>query len=719
MRIDTTSLRSKVARRIFGLFVLCALVPIAALAILSFTQVTSELEQQSQQRLRQAARATGTAVFERLMLLESQMQLLVPVLTPRGARLPSLEAGEAVQLHFRGLSLWLGDGRAVPITGAPAQLPPLTEAHIAHLRAGKTLLIHQPGQAGGDQASRISVAQALAPPDLGRGILVGEVNTTYLWDIGADSTLPSDAEICVVEQPDQVLYCSPRLPATFPAAARQRVAGSAIGRFEWDGGGPSYLVSYWSLFLRPSFGAPNWTVILAAPKRSALAPIAEFAKTFPLVVLLAFWVVLLLSVSQIRRSLGPIEQLKEGTARVAARDFDARVAIRSGDEFEDLASSFNAMADRLGRQFHALGVLGEIGRAVLASLDTQRIVATVLSRMRDVVPCDAVAVTLLTPDGHGAGQTFAEAGSRDGPPRPAAVRLEAAEAASFLTHRDSLTLAAAKMPACLAPLGQAGLQSALVLPLFIQGRLAGLVALGYREGASCTPEDRDQARQLADQVAVALANARLVEELDALNWGTLYALARAIDAKSPWTAGHSERVTALALKIGRAMGLSQPQLDIMHRGGLLHDIGKLGIPPPILDKPGRLNDEELQCMRSHVQIGARILEPIAAYREVIPIVLQHHERFDGKGYPSNVAGEAIELYARIFTVADCYDAQVSDRPYRAGMDRRQVIENISQDAGHAFDPRVVQAFLQIMAEEMAAADPQPVTAPLATPPPVP
>src|SRR5512143_4131966 len=118
MRIDTTSLRSKVARRIFVLFVLCALVPIAALAILSFTQVTSELQQQSQQHLRQAARATGTAVFERLMLLESQMQLLAPALAPRGARAPSLDAGEAAHLRFRGLTLWLGDGRAVSIAGA-------------------------------------------------------------------------------------------------------------------------------------------------------------------------------------------------------------------------------------------------------------------------------------------------------------------------------------------------------------------------------------------------------------------------------------------------------------------------------------------------------------------------------------------------------------------------------------------------------------------------
>ncbi len=701
MRIDRTALRSKVARRIFALFVLCALLPIAALAIISYIQVSAVLGQQSQQRLRQAAKATGTAVFERLLALESQLQVLTSVLASGvpARRDPGLDVSRELQARFRGVAVRLANGREVPVLGTPPDLPALTTAQIARLQDGKTILAFQSGPA---HAARILVGRALAPPDLGRGILMGEADPDYLFDAGADSSLPSDMELCVVMPPDQVLYSSPGLPAAFLALATGRVTHSAVGRFEWEGEGGSYLASYWSLFLLPAFGSPNWTVVLAEPRRFALAPIAEFAKTFPLVVLLAFWVVLLLSVSQIRRSLGPITQLKEGTGRVAAKDFDARVSIRSGDEFEELAGSFNRMADRLGKQFRALGALGEIGQAVLAALDTQKIVATVLARVRDIVPCEGVAVTLLAADGQGSGQTFLEAGTREGTARPEAVQLAPAEAAALLARRDHLVVSGPEVPACLAPLVKDGLQTALVLPLFIQDRLAGLVALGFRDGVTCAPEDRDQARQLADQVAVALANARLVEELDALNWGALYALARAIDAKSPWTAGHSERVTALALQIGQTMGLSQAQLNIMHRGGLLHDIGKLGIPPPILDKPGRLNDEELHCMRSHVQIGVRILEPIAAYREVIPIILQHHERFDGKGYPGGVTGEAIDRYARIFSVADCYDALVSDRPYRAGMDRRQVIEHIVRDAGRAFDPQVVEAFLRVMAMETSA-----------------
>jgi len=200
-------------------------------------------------------------------------------------------------------------------------------------------------------------------------------------------------------------------------------------------------------------------------------------------------------------------------------------------------------------------------------------------------------------------------------------------------------------------------------------------------------------------VAVAISNARLIEELDELNWGTLYALARAIDAKSNWTAGHSERVTEVALKIGQNMGLDQKKLDDLHRGGLLHDIGKIGIPPEILDKAGKLTEEEYQLMREHVRIGARILEPIEAYGAVIPVVLHHHEYYDGSGYPDGLKGEGIDLGARIFTVADHYDALISDRPYRAGLPREKVIGFIKEDSGTKFDPNVVKAFLEVMAQE--------------------
>ncbi len=190
-----------------------------------------------------------------------------------------------------------------------------------------------------------------------------------------------------------------------------------------------------------------------------------------------------------------------------------------------------------------------------------------------------------------------------------------------------------------------------------------------------------------------------MEELDHLNWGTLQALARTIDAKSHWTAGHSERVTALALAVGRRLGLSDEHLDHLHRGGLLHDIGKIGVPASVLDKPGELTPLERQIMRDHVTVGARILAPIGAYAEAIPVVLHHHERYDGSGYPHGLAGQEIPLLARVLAVPDVFDALSSGRPYRSGWPHEKAIAFVEEQLGSHFDPDVGRAFLEIMAEQ--------------------
>jgi len=188
------------------------------------------------------------------------------------------------------------------------------------------------------------------------------------------------------------------------------------------------------------------------------------------------------------------------------------------------------------------------------------------------------------------------------------------------------------------------------------------------------------------------------KELNKLNWGTLNALARAIDAKSPWTAGHSERVTQLALKIGQVLGLNENELAILHRASLLHDIGKIATSLAILDKPGKLTDEEYRIVCKHPGVGARILEPIEAYREIIPMVRQHHEWFNGKGYPDGIAGEALTQGGRILAVADVYDAVTSDRPYRKGMLHDRAVGIIEKGSDTQFDPNVVEAFLKVMSQ---------------------
>jgi putative nucleotidyltransferase with HDIG domain len=239
-------------------------------------------------------------------------------------------------------------------------------------------------------------------------------------------------------------------------------------------------------------------------------------------------------------------------------------------------------------------------------------------------------------------------------------------------------------------------------PVLVGGKPSAVLAFGRSTLQEWSHDDRQQAHRVADQMAVALSNAGLVSQLKDMRWGTLTAFARAIDAKSPWTAGHSERVTATAIKLGQELGLPENEIDILHAGGLLHDVGKIGIPVELLDKPAALTPEERLQIQEHVLIGVRILKPIRSFEDCLPIVREHHERFDGKGYPYGVAGESISLHGRIFAVADVHDALISDRPYRKGMLPERVMTIMREGSGTQFDPRVVDAFFRVTLREEAA-----------------
>jgi len=699
MKFAPTFLRSKVAYRIFILFILCALLPITALAILSYSQVTKQLNEQSRSRLRQATKATGLAIYERLLSLEGELKLVASnaILSSRpGSHAISERFGENLTKRFKGLALITDTGKQAAYFGRIENPPALTAQEKDHLRSGQTFVT---SQLSSGQPARIFMIRDLDPRNPKRGFLLGEIDTNYLWDIEEESALPPMTELCVLDQSSNVLYCSPEVAASVPEQVALAMRQSSVGQFELEHDGEQYLASYWSIFLQPRFLTPKWTVVLSESKLDVLAPVAYFSKVFPLIIIMSILVVLLLSMIQIRRSLIPLEKLHEGTKRIAKRDFGSQVTIKSGDEFEELGASFNIMATRLGKQFKALTTIAEIGRAILSALDTEKIVNTLLSRMPDLFPCDLISVTLIHSQAPNVGQMYIRDRNPNKGFHEEGTLLHSEEVEKLRHHSEGFFITDGDIPHYLTPLTKGGIKSFLILPIFIRERLSAIISLGYLTPPELIEDDLLQARQLADQMAVALSNAHLIEELNQLNWGTLTALARTIDAKSPWTAGHSERVTKLAVKIGEVLGLSPKELDVLRRGGLLHDTGKIGTPPDILDKPDKLTDEEVRLMHEHVRIGARILEPVSACADVIPIVLQHHECFDGSGYPHGLSGEAINLGARIFAVADYFDALTSDRPYRPGMDQKDVIESIKKEAGRQFDPKVVQAFLKIMVQE--------------------
>jgi putative nucleotidyltransferase with HDIG domain len=675
------------------MFIVCALVPIGALALVSFTHVSGQLSEQSRARLAQASKAQGMSIYERLRYADAELKMISASLE-NGARetesvRPDPELPQDVGDRFDGLAIFAGDAVARTLVGEVCCPPAPTASERHHLSEGKSVVSTQAAGAG----VRVFMSRTVVAPDPDVR-LVGQLSPTYLW--GLDG-LPALTEFAVLGGDGSALVTSRPSGNRLVDLVSSSAGRSDSRQFEWSDAEEAYLASFWTLFLKPEFHVSAWTVVLSEARRTVLAPMANFRTTFGLIVLMSIWVVLLLSLVQIRRNLVPLEALREGTRRIGEQDFNARVSVDSGDEFEELAASFNSMVGRLGRQFHALTTIKEIDRAILSKWKTADIAETVLARMPQLVACDGVAVALLD-DGESRGARVHVGGShRRGPRRVEPVTLSAEEIQTLREHDESLVVSGEPTPSYLAPLAAQGLKEFLALPIFLREELSGIVCIGRRQPFNGSRDDVLDARQVADQVAVALSNARLVEELDRFNWGTLHALARAIDAKSSWTAGHSERVTDLAVRIGQALRLPQAELAALHRGGLLHDLGKIGIPADVLDKPARLTDEEFAVMRDHVKIGARILEPLAAFADVLPIVLEHHEWYDGSGYPKGLAGDQLSLGGRIFAVADVYDALTSERPYRTALSHEQAVDLITRSSGRQFDPKVVSVFLEVMA----------------------
>ncbi len=197
------------------------------------------------------------------------------------------------------------------------------------------------------------------------------------------------------------------------------------------------------------------------------------------------------------------------------------------------------------------------------------------------------------------------------------------------------------------------------------------------------------------------AERRALREVADTHRGTLLALVAALDAREHETELHSVRVRAYALRIARELGMPREEQQILGQAALLHDVGKVGTPDHILLKPEALTDTEWRLMWKHPEVGRRILLSVPFLRETAEVVRCHHERYDGKGYPRGLRGDEIPFSARVFAVVDVFDALISDRPYHRKMDCASAREEIRKEAGNAFDPNVVRAFLRISCEEWA------------------
>lgn len=207
------------------------------------------------------------------------------------------------------------------------------------------------------------------------------------------------------------------------------------------------------------------------------------------------------------------------------------------------------------------------------------------------------------------------------------------------------------------------------------------------------------AKNIMDTYALTIENKNLVERLKENFSMTIIMLANAMEARDPFTQGHSERVAYASKCIAKRMNASSKDLDMLYSAGLLHDIGKIGVPGSVFNKSDRLDEEEMMYIKAHTSIAARILSPVPDFAEMIPFIKAHHERVDGKGYPDGLKGDEIPLFARIMAVADTFDAITSDRPYRPGKSFDIAIKILEEVKGSQLDAIIVDLFINMLKEK--------------------
>jgi len=246
--------------------------------------------------------------------------------------------------------------------------------------------------------------------------------------------------------------------------------------------------------------------------------------------------------------------------------------------------------------------------------------------------------------------------------------------------------------------GQTSLrQTFITQPIYNRRALHGVINVLVRARFDdLTPGQFDILTILANSAASAIANHCLYRDLKMSYLQAIRGLANAVEARDECTAGHTDRVGKLAELLGRELGWTSRQLEGLVMGCTLHDIGKIGVPDRILNKPGILTAEELSQMRSHPQVGRTIIDGIDLFRPAIPYVIAHHEHYDGSGYPEGLAGEAIPIEGRLLAVVDTFDAILSDRPYRKGVDLKAAVRELIKFRGRQFDPAMVDTLLSII-----------------------
>ncbi len=361
---------------------------------------------------------------------------------------------------------------------------------------------------------------------------------------------------------------------------------------------------------------------------------------------------------------------------------------------------------KIKRQFDQLDTLRSIDLAINSSLDLNLTLSVILDHVRTQLNIDAASILLLDPQTQLL-EFAAGTGFKTSALKHTRLRIGEENAGRAVLERRILHIANLKSR-------QTGFLQSLsfskenfiayyAVPLIAKGQAVGVLEIFHRAPLDVDKDWLNFMETLASQAAIAIDNAMLFKNLQLSNHEltlaydkTIEGWSRALDLRDKETEGHSRRVAEMIFKLASRMGITQSELVHIRRGAMLHDIGKVAIPDSILLKAGPLSDEEWNIMRRHPQIAVELLASISHLEPALAIPRSHHEKWNGTGYPDNLAGKNIPLAARLFAVVDVYDALTSDRPYRRAWSQVDTMKYIRDQSGVYFDPHIVSAFIEMM-----------------------
>ena len=602
-RVERGLLRSRVARRVFTVFVGCALVPILLFTAYSLSRVGNQLRDQADRQLQRSVKTTGMTLVERLDLAQQDLRIASEVLrgtdsadvdsdsraqrdgdrgfeTGLGRRLDA-HLKDRLKERFLDIKLRHRSGLEDRVLGTSFYGPELSTGDWAYLDEGQPLVRTLPDSSG---VSR--VAMVLPNGESGE-VIVGRVSPDFLWPAEGSATL---ATIRICYDPEGSVLFTSGIEGDVPDLASRVLTGENSGRFTWKNDRETWLGRHWRLFMRFQY-EEEWIIAETAPEAQVLAPVKEFRLVFVLISLLSLAFVLILSSMQIRKQLVPIETLQAATRRIAQERFDERVRLDTGDEFEELGESFNVMAAELQRNLRMRRSIIDLGIELTSEGNRGNLLQVLLLGTRKVLACHASAVVVLSQE-------------------------DEVEACVFQSSSETRTLVKAQLEGVLTAdqmNDRAALQATIGRPIrellalelrdHEGDRIGTLYAMDPRseDGApiAFSTETSQLGRLLAAQASAALTQTRLLESFKDLFDGLSNLIATAIDEKSPYTYGHCQRVPIATMILADALHrtddgmyadfkMTPDQRYELEVAALLHDCGKVTTPVHVVDKATKL-----------------------------------------------------------------------------------------------------------------------------------